>query len=184
MTIIVLIDTLLIALIVIIIIKILIIILIIITIIYNNKHNINNNKHKNKKSAIINNNTQTNIKNKNEQTTNKISEITIFIENIFKNEIDYNILIIFIGLFYISGSFITTRIPNYFWLIIAGNKKTQFKTVFSVLSISFYVIGFSQLVGNGFFFVLFFIFLKFAYLVYCLISVIFFIKLAYFYFIY
>jgi Na+/H+ antiporter NhaD/arsenite permease-like protein len=76
----------------------------------------------------------------------KISEINIFIEAFFITSFDYNLLIIFFGLFIVSGSFLTTTIPSYFWNIMVG--KNAFQNNLSIFIISIYIIIFSQLVGN------------------------------------
>jgi Na+/H+ antiporter NhaD/arsenite permease-like protein len=80
-----------------------------------------------------------------EKTQNKIHEITHFIEDLF-HELDYNLLIIFTGLFIVSGSFLHTGIPSFFWNAMAGSR--PFQTGTSIFVISVYIIVFSQLVGN------------------------------------
>lgn len=75
----------------------------------------------------------------------RIQHISQQIEELF-HELDYNLLIIFTGLFIVSGSFVATNIPGYFWKAMAGNN--AFQTSTSIVVISIYIIGFSQLVGN------------------------------------
>jgi Na+/H+ antiporter NhaD/arsenite permease-like protein len=62
------------------------------------------------------------------------------------NEIDYNLLIIFIGLFIVSGSFLLTNIPQTLWTMLAGS--TAFTNVSSTITISIYIVLASQLIGN------------------------------------
>eukprot|EP01031_Cornospumella_fuschlensis_P025924 gene25924-31307_t len=68
-----------------------------------------------------------------------------FIEELF-HDIDYNLLIIFIGLFVVSGSFLLTNIPQTIWTGIAGN--SAFATVDSTISICVYIVLACQLIGN------------------------------------
>eukprot|EP01038_Epipyxis_sp_PR26KG_P008739 gene8739-11809_t len=86
----------------------------------------------------------------NNNIKNKIKNITDFIEDIFVNRIDYNLIIIFVGLFIVSGSFIRTGIPALIWSNIASlnKKKGAFQSVESIIMISIYVIILSQLIGN------------------------------------
>jgi Na+/H+ antiporter NhaD/arsenite permease-like protein len=64
------------------------------------------------------------------------------------NDLDYNLIIIFIGLFIVSGSFVNTGVPNIVWGAVAGSNGMAFKTGVSITLISTYIIVFSQLVGN------------------------------------
>jgi Na+/H+ antiporter NhaD/arsenite permease-like protein len=75
-----------------------------------------------------------------------IAHISANIEDLFHNHIDYNLLVIFIGLFIVSGSFLTTHIPRTIWSTLAGPK--PFTSFSSVLVLSIYIVGMSQLVGN------------------------------------
>lgn len=75
----------------------------------------------------------------------RINGISAYIEELFL-ELDYNILIIFTGLFIVSGSFVHTGIPAYIWKAFAGDK--PFTTAGSIVLISIYVSIASQLVGN------------------------------------
>lgn len=70
-----------------------------------------------------------------------------FIEELF-HDIDYNLLIIFIGLFIVSGSFLLTNIPQTIWTGIAGN--SAFTTVGSTVSICVYIVLACQLIGESF----------------------------------
>jgi Na+/H+ antiporter NhaD/arsenite permease-like protein len=72
-------------------------------------------------------------------------KITTSIEELF-HSLDYNLLIIFIGLFIVSGSFLQTKIPKTIWKLFAG--KRPFQTGISIFVLSIYIIVASQLVGN------------------------------------
>lgn len=61
-------------------------------------------------------------------------------------ELDYNLLIIFIGLFIVSGAFLKTGLPKEIWSLCAGSK--PFQTATSIIVLSIYIIIASQLVGN------------------------------------
>lgn len=61
-------------------------------------------------------------------------------------ELDYNLLIIFIGLFIVSGAFLKTGLPKEIWSLCAGSK--PFQTASSIIVLSIYTIIASQLVGN------------------------------------
>jgi hypothetical protein len=71
--------------------------------------------------------------------------INRYIEELFL-DIDYNLLVIFTGLFIVSGSFVSTGIPGAIWNAMAG--RTAFRDTMSVFLISVYTIVASQLVGN------------------------------------
>lgn len=62
------------------------------------------------------------------------------------HSIDFNILIIFIGLFIVSGTFLQTNIPQSIWNALAG--KRAFGSFSSTLVLSLYVVIVSQLIGN------------------------------------
>ena len=72
-------------------------------------------------------------------------KIQVAIEELF-HSLDYNLLIIFIGLFIVSGSFLQTKIPKTIWELFAG--KTPFQSGISIFVLSIYIIVASQLVGN------------------------------------
>jgi Na+/H+ antiporter NhaD/arsenite permease-like protein len=74
-----------------------------------------------------------------------IRKISASLENLF-HQLDYNLLIIFIGLFIISGSFLQTGIPKKVWETFASNQ--PFQSFSSVFVLSIYIIVASQLVGN------------------------------------
>lgn len=75
----------------------------------------------------------------------RIGYITKFVEQMFK-ELDYNLIIIFTGLFIVSGSFVDTAIPQIIWYVVAGSH--PFQSANSIFMISLYTIVCSQLVGN------------------------------------
>lgn len=75
----------------------------------------------------------------------KIENLNEFFEELF-NSIDYNILIIFIGLFIVVANVDSTGLPKRIWQGIVGAK--PFNTVASVFGISVFVLVTSQLLGN------------------------------------
>eukprot|EP01039_Chlorochromonas_danica_P006624 gene6624-7317_t len=75
----------------------------------------------------------------------RIHIVKQFLEDLF-HELDYNLLIIFIGLFVVSGSFLLTGTPQAIWTGIAG--QAAFTTSLSTFTISIYIILASQLIGN------------------------------------
>lgn len=79
------------------------------------------------------------------ENADRLVIIKEFIEELF-HDIDYNLLIIFIGLFVVSGSFLLTNIPQTIWTGIAGN--SAFTTVGSTVSICIYIILACQLIGK------------------------------------
>jgi Na+/H+ antiporter NhaD/arsenite permease-like protein len=78
-------------------------------------------------------------------TPEKIKQITAIVEEFF-HEVDYNLLIIFMGLFVVSGTFLETLIPKSIWEALAGS--SPFQTSSSIIVLSIYIIVTSQLVGN------------------------------------
>jgi len=77
----------------------------------------------------------------------RIKLITRYIEDMF-NDLDYNLLIIFTGLFIVAGSFVDTGVPALLWKGVAGSNDTAFKTGSSIFLISLYTTIASQLIGN------------------------------------
>eukprot|EP01034_Spumella_vulgaris_P026334 gene26334-32900_t len=75
----------------------------------------------------------------------RIAGIAAYTEELFL-DLDYNILLIFTGLFIVSGSFVHTGIPSVIWKGVAGS--TPFQSAASLILISVYVSLSSQLVGN------------------------------------
>lgn len=77
----------------------------------------------------------------------RIQLIIKYVEDMF-NDLDYNLIVIFSGLFIVAGSFVRTGIPGALWDGVAGGEKTAFKTGTSLFLISLYTIVASQLIGN------------------------------------
>jgi len=77
----------------------------------------------------------------------RIQLIVKYIEDLF-NDLDYNLIIIFSGLFIVAGSFVRTGLPEVMWNVIAGTGGSAFKSGTSVCLISLYTIICSQLIGN------------------------------------
>jgi hypothetical protein len=75
----------------------------------------------------------------------RVAGIAAYTEELFL-DLDYNILIIFTGLFVVSGSFVHTGIPSVIWKSVAGGR--PFQSASSLVLISIYVALSSQLVGN------------------------------------
>ena len=75
--------------------------------------------------------------------TNRISikDISTFSDDLF-SRLDYNIIIIFTGLFIVSGSFLDTYIPHYIWNIL------YFDSVYSLVLLCVYITVSSQFIGN------------------------------------
>ena len=61
--------------------------------------------------------------------------------------LDYNLLIVFTGLFVVSGSFVSTGIPKRIWMYVTG-ASDAFGSFRSTALICVYSIIVSQLVGN------------------------------------
>ena len=72
--------------------------------------------------------------------------ISHYIEVLF-NEIDYNLLFIFIGLFIVSGAFVDSGVPRNIWNFISDGM--PFQSALSTSLISLYTVVASQL-GNYF----------------------------------
>lgn len=65
-------------------------------------------------------------------------------------ELDVNLLLIFTGLFIVSGAFVTTQIPRHLWdsLATSGGGGGAFQSWSSIAVLSTYIVTASQLVGN------------------------------------
>lgn len=65
-------------------------------------------------------------------------------------ELDVNLLLIFTGLFIVSGAFVTTQIPRHLWdsLATSGGGGGAFQSWPSIAVLSTYIVTASQLVGN------------------------------------
>lgn len=77
----------------------------------------------------------------------RIQLIIKYVEDMF-NDLDYNLIVIFSGLFIVAGSFVRTGIPSAVWDAVAGSTKTAFRSGTSLFLISLYTIIASQLIGN------------------------------------
>jgi len=77
----------------------------------------------------------------------RIQLIIKYIEDLF-NDLDYNLIIIFSGLFIVAGSFVRTGIPEVMWNLVAGTGGSAFRSGTSICLISIYTIVCSQLIGN------------------------------------
>lgn len=75
----------------------------------------------------------------------KIANTNQFFEELF-DSIDYNLLIIFLGLFVVVENIDSTGLPRSIWNKIVG--KTPFDNILSVVGISFFVLITSQFLGN------------------------------------
>lgn len=75
----------------------------------------------------------------------RIEVISAFFEGLFAS-IDYNLLIIFLGLFVVCANTISTGLPKMMWASIVGPK--PFRTPSSIFAISIFTIVISQLLGN------------------------------------
>jgi Na+/H+ antiporter NhaD/arsenite permease-like protein len=78
-------------------------------------------------------------------TEEKIKNTEEFLEELFKS-IDYNLLLIFLGLFIVVENIAHTGIPKLIWSNIVGRK--PFGTASSVICISLFVLIVSQFLGN------------------------------------
>lgn len=74
-----------------------------------------------------------------------IESMNQFFEELF-DSIDYNLLLIFLGLFVVVENLGSTGIPKMIWNRIVG--RTPFDTIASVTGISFFVLIASQFLGN------------------------------------
>ena len=74
-----------------------------------------------------------------------IESMNDFFEELF-DSIDYNLLLIFMGLFVVVENLDSTGIPKQIWNRIVGN--TPFDTIASVSGISLFVLVASQFLGN------------------------------------
>lgn len=75
----------------------------------------------------------------------RVAAIQKYIEELF-GDLDYNLIVIFVGLFIVAGSFVKTNIPARVWRGVAGTE--AFGSASSIVLISLYTIFSSQLVGN------------------------------------
>ena len=75
----------------------------------------------------------------------RIKDITQYVEELL-NDIDYNIICIFIGLFIVAGSFLQTAIPTVIWKYLAGKLPTS--SLGYMLVLCLFVTVASQLIGN------------------------------------
>lgn len=78
-------------------------------------------------------------------TDEKIANTNSFFEELFES-IDYNLLIIFLGLFVVVENIDSTGLPRNTWNKIVG--KAPFDNITSVVGISLFVLATSQFLGN------------------------------------
>lgn len=65
------------------------------------------------------------------------------------HELDFNLLLIFTGLFIVSGAFVLTEIPKWLWNDLASSGSSgAFQSWSSIAVLSTYIVTASQLVGN------------------------------------
>ena len=110
-----------------------------------NNDNITNNT---KNTNTTNTNT-TNINTANIiiQLSHYREAMNIYLDDLFLHGLDYTLLIIFTGLFVVSGAFVATNIPNTIWKAF-NTGQVSFGSVGSICSLTVYIILASQLIGK------------------------------------
>jgi Na+/H+ antiporter NhaD/arsenite permease-like protein len=83
--------------------------------------------------------------NDNDKGSDALLMIEEYTESIF-NSIDYNLLVIFIGLFICSGTLVETKLPEQLFYMISSDE--PFTTSLSTFTASIYIVIMSQFVGN------------------------------------
>lgn len=76
------------------------------------------------------------------------ADIAQSLETLFHLELDYNLLIIFTGLFVVSGAFVQTQLPRELWNVLSGGPNAAFQTASSIIVIIIYIVVSSQLVSG------------------------------------